>query len=202
MTRRPFLLGLTGSIAMGKSTTAAFFVEAGIPVWDADAAVHRLYAAGGGGAAALRGVAPQAVSGGEVDRARLREAATADPGLLPHIEAAVHPLVAEDRAAFLRHHEGEALIVLDIPLLFETGAECWLDGVLVVSAPPEVQRARALPRPVFSEAAYAAILARQTPDAEKRAKADFVIETDKGLEAARRDVLSVIEAIRKGRANA
>ena len=133
---RPYRLGLTGSVGMGKSTTARLFAEAGVPVWDADAAVHRLYAAGGAGAAAVAGLAPQAVAGGAVDRDRLRDAIIADPGLLARIEARVHPLVAADREAFAAAHAGADVVVFDIPLLFETGGERGLDGVLVVTAPP------------------------------------------------------------------
>jgi dephospho-CoA kinase len=196
--RRPFRLGLTGSVGMGKSTTAALFAEAGVPVWDADAAVHRLYAAGGAGAAAIAGLAPQAVAEGAVDRERLRDAIIADPGLLAQIEARVHPLVAADRAAFAAAEAGANVVVFDIPLLFETGAERGLDGVLVVTAPEAVQRARVLERPGMTPQAFAHILARQMPDAEKRARADFVIETHRGVEAARADVLALLARIRAG----
>lgn len=188
-------LGLTGSIGMGKSTTAELFSEAGVPVWDADAAVHRLYSAGGAGASALDGIAPAAIRDGAVDRASLRSAILDDDSLLSRIEAAIHPLVAADRAAFLAEHGGRPLVVLDIPLLYETGAEAGLDRVLVVSAPAAVQRARVLDRPGMTEAALEAIMARQMPDAEKRRRADFVIETDRGIEAARTDVLSLIERL-------
>jgi dephospho-CoA kinase len=192
----PYRLGLTGSIGMGKSTTAGLFAEAGVPVWDADAAVHRVYAAGGAGAAALAPLVPAAVAGGAVDRDRLRQAVVADPGLLAQIEARVHPLVAADRRAFLAANVRADIVVLDIPLLYETGAEREVDGVLVVSAVPEVQRARVLARPGMTEEALGRILKRQLPDAEKRARADFVIETDRGLEAARADVLSLLARIR------
>lgn len=195
---RPYLLGLTGSIGMGKSTTARLFAEAGVPVWDADAAVHRLYARGGAGAAAIGSLAPGTIVGRAVDRDRLRAAILADPELLGRIEAAVHPLVAADRAAFLKAQADAPLVLFDIPLLYETGAEAWLDGVVVVSAPEAVQRTRVLARPGMSEAALARILSRQTPDAEKRARADFVIETDKGVDAARAAVTSVIERLGGG----
>ncbi len=198
MTARSYRLGLTGSIGMGKSTTARLFAEAGVPVWDADAAVHRLYRRGGGGAAAIAPLVPAAVVDGAVDRDRLRAAVLADPGLLARIEAAVHPLVAADRAAFLAAEAGAPLVLLDIPLLYETEAEAWLDGVLVVTAPAGVQRARVLGRPGMTEAALDRILARQTPDAEKRARADFVIETDKGVEAARVAVQGLIERLGGG----
>jgi dephospho-CoA kinase len=199
---RPYRLGLTGSVGMGKSTTAALFAKAGVPVWDADAAVHRLYAEGGAGAGAIAGLAPQAVSGAVVDRDRLRDAIIADPGLLARIEARVHPLVAADREAFAAAHADADILLFDIPLLFETGGEAGLDAVLVVTAPEAVQRARVLARPGMTPAALARILARQTPDAEKRARADFIIETGRGVEAARADVLALLARIRAGRANA
>lgn len=195
--RRPYLLGLTGSIGMGKSTTARLFAEAGVAVWDADAVVHRLYAPGGGGAAALAEVAPQAVKGDAIDRPRLRELTLADPSLLTRIEARIHPLVAADRAAFVAAQGAAPLLVLDIPLLYETGADWALDGVLVVSAAAESQAARVLARPGMTEAAFRAILARQVPDAEKRARADFVIETDQGIEAARAEVQALIARLKE-----
>jgi dephospho-CoA kinase len=187
---------------MGKSTTAALFAEAGVPVWDADAAVHRIYDAGGGGAAALVALAPRAVRGDAVDREMLRQAVTDDPALLAAIEARVHPFVAADREAFVAAHPEADLLLFDIPLLFETGADAWLDAVLVVSAPADVQRARVLARPGMTAAMLERILARQMPDREKRARADFVIETDKGVEAARADVLSLLARIRERRAHA
>ena len=195
--RRPYLLGLTGSIGMWKSTTARLFAEAGVAVWDADAVVHRLYAPGGGGAAALAEVAPQAVKGDAIDRPRLRELTLADPSLLTRIEARIHPLVAADRAAFVAAQGAAPLLVLDIPLLYETGADWALDGVLVVSAAAESQAARVLARPGMTEAAFRAILARQVPDAEKRARADFVIETDHGIEAARAEVQALIARLKE-----
>ncbi|HMQ92068.1 MAG TPA: dephospho-CoA kinase [Amaricoccus sp.] len=202
MSQGPFRLGLTGSIGMGKSTTAGFFAEAGVPVWDADAAVHRLYAPGGGGGAALADLAPQAIREGAVDRDALREAIARDPALLPAVEARIHPLVAADRARFLAAHADAELVLLDIPLLYETGAEAGLDAVLVVTAPRAVQRERVLARPGMDEAALAAILARQLPDAEKRARADFILDTSEGLEAARDRVLSLIAEIREERRHA
>jgi dephospho-CoA kinase len=202
MSREPYLLGLTGSIGMGKSTTARLFAEADIPVWDADAAVHRLYAQGGGGAEALAELVPDAIGGGAVDRAALREAILADPGLLAQVEARIHPLVARDRGGFVERYRTRDLIVFDIPLLYETGAEAWLDGVLVVTAPEAVQRARVLERPGMSEAALWQILARQVPDDVKRARADFVIETDAGIEPARRAVRALADSIRRERTRA
>ncbi|MFO1209050.1 MAG: dephospho-CoA kinase [Amaricoccus sp.] len=193
----PYRLGLTGSIGMGKSTTAGFFAAAGVPVWDADAVVHGLYAPGGGGAAALAALVPQAIADDAVDRERLREAVLADPALLQRIEARIHPLVAADRTAFLARHRDADVVLLDIPLLFETGATADVDGVLAVTAPSAVQRARVLARPGMTAAALERILARQMPDAAKVARADFVIDTGRGLDAARAAVLSLLERIRK-----
>ena len=191
------VLGLTGSIGMGKSTTAAMFAEAGVPVWDADAAVHRLYAAGGEGSRAIARLVPDAVTQSGTDRAKLRAAIMADPGLLPQVEAAIHPLVAADRAVFLdeARSEGAPLVLCDIPLLYETGAETWLDSVAVVSAPADVQRDRVLARPGMTEQAFAAILAKQLPDAEKRKRADFVIDTGQGLGPVRRQVAGIIAGL-------
>lgn len=176
---RPLILGLTGSIGMGKSTTAAMFAEEGVPVWDADAAVHRLYEAGGAGAAAIAALCPQAVVGGAVDRDRLKRWIATEPSALGQVESAIHPLVAKDRAEFIAGAAttGAPLILLDIPLLFETGADSLVDATVVVSAPAGVQRARVLARPGMSEAQLELMLARQMPDAEKRARATHVIET-------------------------
>ncbi|PJA60785.1 MAG: dephospho-CoA kinase [Rhodobacterales bacterium CG_4_9_14_3_um_filter_71_31] len=194
------VVGLTGSIGMGKSTVAQAFADAGAAVWDADAAVHALYAPGGAGARAVARLAPQAVGADGVDRAALRAAALADPGLLARIEAAVHPLVAADRAAFLAaaRDAGAAVAVCDVPLLFETGAEADFDAVVVVSAPADAQRARVLARPGMTPQALAAILSRQTPDAEKRARADFVIDTGKTVEAAQAQARAVLAALNGG----
>lgn len=180
---------------MGKSTTAALFAEAGVPVWDADDAVHRLYAAGAAGAEAVARLAPEAVGPQGVDRSRLREAIARDPGLLARIEEVIHPLVAADREAFVAANADAPLVVLDVPLLFETGAETAFDAVLVVTAPASVQRARVLARPGMNEEMLAAIRARQMPDAEKRRRADFVIRTDEGIDRARDAVLSVMRNI-------
>lgn len=170
------LLGLTGSIGMGKSTTAGMFRDEGVPVWDADAAVHRLYAKDGAAVPAIKHAIPQAVVDGAVDRMILKQCIAADPALIERIESIVHPLVAADRAAFLARQDAP-LVVFDIPLLFETGAETWLDSVLVVTAPPAVQKQRVLARGQMDAAMFARIRARQMPDAEKRGKADHVIAT-------------------------
>lgn len=193
------VLGLTGSVGMGKSTTAAMFGDAGVPVWDADAAVHRLYGPGAAGSAALVKLVPRAVGTAGTDRSELRAAILADPGLLARIEAAIHPLVAADRTAFLdrTRAEGHQLVLCDIPLLYETGAERWLDRVAVVTAPAEVQRARVLSRPGMTEQALAAILAKQLPDAEKTERADFVIDTGQGLEPVRRQVARIVAELRQ-----
>ncbi|NGQ91147.1 dephospho-CoA kinase [Rhodobacter sp. HX-7-19] len=190
-----FRLGLTGSIGMGKSTTAALFRDEGIPVWDADAAVHRLYAPGGAAVAPLAALCPAALRDGGIDRAALKDWIAADPGALARIEAVVHPLVAADRAAFLQAARAD-IVVLDIPLLFEKGSESEMDATLLVTAPPEVQRARVMARPGMTEAQFNAILARQMPDAEKRARATHIIET-LDPESARAAVRALIAHIRK-----
>lgn len=171
-----FRLGLTGSIGMGKSTTAGFFAKAGIAVWDADAAVHRLYAPGGAAAAVLEPHFPASVRDGAVDRGTLKAALAADPAALKVLEALVHPLVASDRAAFLATATSD-IVVLDIPLLFEKGTEAECDATLLVTAPPAVQRARVLARPGMTEDQFRLILSRQMPDAEKRFRATHVVET-------------------------
>lgn len=191
----PFRLGLTGSIGMGKSTTAAMFAAEGVPVWDADEAVRRLYAPGGAAAAALQRALPGAIAAdSSVDRAALKALISADPAVLQRLNAIVHPLVAADRAGFLAAARAD-VVLLDIPLLYETGAESGCDAVVVVSAPPEVQKARVLARQTMSEAMFETILARQMPDAEKRARADYVIETT-SMDSARAAVKDVLADIR------
>lgn len=195
MTGKPLILGLTGSIGMGKSTVAAMFADMGVPVFDADAAVHRLQGAGGRLVAAIEKLHPGTTGPGGVDRAKLSAAVLGNPVALRALEALVHPAVGEDRAAFLRHHADAPLVVFDVPLLFETGGERHVDKTVVVSAAPDVQRARVLARPGMTEAKFAAILARQTPDAEKRARADFVIATDVPLEQTRAQVNALITCL-------
>jgi len=193
--KRPFVIGLTGSIGMGKTTTARMFGEAGVPVWDADAAVHRLYSPGGAAADAIRKLRPGAVRNGAVDREALKAWIAQDPSALPAIEAVVHPLVAADRARFLAACEND-IAVIDVPLLFETGAEQQVDAVVVVSAPEDVQRERVLSRRSMDKDTFATILQKQLPDAEKRSRADYVIET-RSLEGARAGVQSVLDDIRE-----
>lgn len=193
---RPTIIGLTGSIGMGKSTTAAMFAEAGAAVWDADAAVHRLYAPGGRAVEPIRALRPEAVKNGRVDREALKAWIRSDPDALARIEAVVHPLVAADRAAFIENTKAD-IVVLDIPLLFESGAENEVDIVVVATAPEEVQRERVLARDRMDPATLETILRNQMPDAEKRARADYLIETV-DMEAARAQVRKVIDAVRKG----
>jgi dephospho-CoA kinase len=189
------VLGLTGSIGMGKSTTAKMFAEAGVPVHDSDEAVHRLYA--GKAAPLIEAEFPGVVVDGVVDRKRLAEIVLKDREAIKRLEAIVHPLVRADADAFLaRHHEaGAKLAMLDIPLLFETGGRDRVDRVVVVTAPGEVQRERVLARPGMTVEKFEAILARQVPDAQKRAMADYVIDTGRGMEAARHQVAAVIADI-------
>lgn len=196
-----FRLGLTGSIGMGKSTTASMFADAGCAVWDADAAVHRLYTPGGAAVAPLRAAFFDAIDAtGAVSRDRLRQIISADPTVLRRIEEIVHPLVQQDRAAFAAAH-ADAICVFDIPLLFENGAETEMDAVACVSVAPEVQRKRVLARGTMSEDQFAQILAKQMPIAEKRARSDYVIETDT-LEHARARVQDVMADIERRLADA
>lgn len=196
-----FRLGLTGSIGMGKSTTAQMFADEGIPVWDADATVHRLYAPGGAAALALGTALPGSLdAAGGVDRAALKTMIAADPAVLDRLNAIVHPLVSADRAEFLAASTAD-IVLLDIPLLYESGLEKNCDAVAVVTAPPQVQRARVLDRDTMTPAMFETILARQLPDAEKRARADYVIET-LTLEAARAAVKDVLADIRRRIRNA
>jgi dephospho-CoA kinase len=190
-----FILGLTGSLGMGKSTTARFFAEEGVPVHDADAVVHRLY--DGEAAAAIEAAFPGTTVGGRVDRDKLAARVLGDAAALKRLEAIVHPLVyeAEQRLLAEARAGGEKVAVLDIPLLFETGGEKRVDAVVVVSAPPEVQRSRVLQRPGMSVEKLDAILAKQMPDEEKRRRADFVVDTSRGLEPARAQVRAILDAV-------
>lgn len=191
----PVVLGLTGSIGMGKTTTAAMFAAEGVPVWDADEAVRRIYAPGGAGAAALGDIAPGAVTEeGAIDRAALKAALAESPALLDRIEAAIHPLVAEDRVAFLAKNAEAPVVLLDIPLLFETGGDRLVDRIVVVSTDEQTQRHRVLARPGMDAASFDRLLSRQVPDAVKRARADHVIRTD-DLETARRAVRDLLDKI-------
>jgi dephospho-CoA kinase len=188
---KPFVIGLTGSIGMGKSETARLFAAEGVPVFDADAAIHALYA--GEAAAMIEAAYPGTTRNGAVDRAALAQAVAGDPAALARLEGLMHPLVAERRDDFL---EGATapIVVLDIPLLLETGLK--VDAVVVASAPPDVQRQRVLARPGMSEAKFNALLARQMSDAEKRSQADYVVMTDKGLDHAREQVKMILADIR------
>ncbi|MBZ9989678.1 dephospho-CoA kinase [Mesorhizobium sp. BH1-1-5] len=186
------VLGLTGSIGMGKSATAKMFAEAGVPVHDSDETVHRLYS--GKAAPLVEAAFPGTTQAGVVDRVKLAGKVLGDPAALKQLEAIIHPLVRADADAFLAKHRaaGAPLAVLDIPLLFETGGRGRVDKVVVVTAPPEIQRARVFARPGMSEEKFASILAKQVPDAEKRRQADFIIDTGHGFEAARKAVEAVI----------
>jgi dephospho-CoA kinase len=189
-----FIIGLTGSIAMGKTTTARLFAEEGVPVHDADAAVHRLYE--GEAAGLIEAAFPGSTRNGRVDRAVLGKQVVGDPPALRRLEEIVHPLVRNAEKKFLRDAEiaGARIAVLDIPLLFETGGDSRADATVVVSAPPEVQRARVLERGVSPER-LDALLARQMPDAEKRRLADFVVDSAQGVEHARAQVRQILAAV-------
>jgi dephospho-CoA kinase len=192
-----FILGLTGSVGMGKSATARLFSEHDVPVHDADAVVHKLYE--GEAVAAIERAFPGTTSNGRVDRGKLAARVLGDPAALAQLEAIVHPLVraAEDALVREARARDEKLVVLDIPLLFETGGEKRVDAVVVVSAPAETQRARVLARPGMTIEKLEAILAKQIPDAEKRRRADFVVDTSQGIEAAREQVRAILQAIAK-----
>lgn len=187
------LLGLTGSIGMGKSTTAQMFRDEGIPVWDADAAVHELYAKGGAAVPPIQAALPEAIVDGEVSRDRLKEMIAEDLSVMGKLEEIVHPLVAQHRQSFLDNTDGP-LVVLDIPLLFETSAQDWLSSVLVVTTSPEDQRKRVMARPGMTADQFDRILSRQMPDAEKRARADHIIETQ-SLDGAREAVRELISEL-------
>ncbi len=189
-------LGLTGSIGMGKSTTAQMFRDLGVPVWDADATVHRLYAAGGAAIGPVSSLVPDAIRDGAIDRDRLKSALKTDPDLLNRLESVVHPLVAADRARFIAEHANAPLIVLDIPLLFETGGAAAVDAVAVVTTDADTQKSRVMARPGMTQTLFDQIMSRQTPDAEKRARADHLIETNT-LENTRARVAELVQQLTK-----
>jgi len=201
MAERPFLIGLTGSIGMGKSETAKLFTRLGIPVYDSDAAVHRLYEPGGGAVEKIAQAFPSSVSDGRVDRAALSTLLAGDEAAFKRLEAIVHPLVADEQRKFMEQaaRDGADMVVQDIPLLFETGGHARMDAVVVVSAPAELQRKRVLERPGMTAEKLDQILSRQMPDEEKRAKAHFVVETDKGLEHAFEQIKSIVAALKAKR---
>jgi len=190
-----FVLGLTGSVGMGKSTAAQFFREEGVPVHDADAAVHRLYE--GEAVAPLETAFAGTTENGKVDRIKLANRVLGDRAALLRLEEIVHPLVRKEEERFLAQAEkaGAAVAVLDIPLLFETGGEARCDAVVVVTAPPDVQRTRVMARPGMTMEKFEAILAKQMPDAEKRARADFVVDSGQGFDAARQQVREILAQI-------
>lgn len=192
---RPVVLGLTGSVGMGKSTVARMFEALGVPVFDADAVVHRLQAPGGALVAPIEAAFPGSTGPRGVDRKRLGAAVFAHPDALARLEAIVHPAVRAARREFLRDHAGAKLVVLDIPLLFETGGVDAVDAVLVVSASPAVQRERVLARPGMTAERFADILAKQLPDADKRARADHVIDTGRSLAETRAEVARLVEKL-------
>ena len=190
-----FVLGLTGSLGMGKTTTARFFAEAGVPVHDADAVVHRLYE--GEAVLAIEAAFPGTTAGGKVDRGKLGARVLDDTAALRRLEAIVHPLVtqAEERFMAAARAAGAKIVVIDVPLLLEHGGDRRTDAVVVATAPADVQRARMLERPGMTPEKFAAILARQMPDAKKRERADFVVDTSQGLEAARAQVQDILRAV-------
>jgi dephospho-CoA kinase len=188
---KPFVIGLTGSIGMGKSETGRLFAEQGVPVFDADAAIHDLYA--GAAAAMIEAAFPGSTKGGVVDRAALSKAVAGDAGALARLEGLMHPLVADRRAEFLAKTDAP-IVLLDIPLLLETGTR--VDAVVVATAPETVQRERVLARPGMSEGKFAALKARQMSDAQKRAQAHYLVVTDKGLDHAREQVKMILADVR------
>ena len=192
------LVGLTGSIGMGKSTVGDMFRKLGIPVYDADAEIHKLYARGGAGVEPIRAAFPDAVVDDQVDRQRLSKLVVGNDAEIERLEKVIHPLLAEGRAAFFEkaEKEGHTLVVLDIPLIFETGGEGRVHKIVVVSAPDHVQRERVLARPDMMEEKFEAILARQVPDAVKREKADFVINTDCSKEETFAQVKKLVEQLK------
>jgi dephospho-CoA kinase len=196
---RPFILCLTGSLGMGKSRTASFFAEEGIPVHDADAAVHALYA--GEAAPLIESAFPGTTSDGKVDRSKLAAQVVGNAAALARLEAIVHPLVAKARDIFIAQAQSRnaPVILLDVPLLFETGGERHCDAVVVVSAPPDIQRRRAFERPGMTEEKFAALVGKQVPDAQKRRRADFIVDSSQSFDHARAQVRDILRAIAKMR---
>jgi dephospho-CoA kinase len=190
---RPFVLCLTGSLAMGKSTAAKFFAECGVPVHDSDAVVHALYE--GEAVALIEAAFPGATTGGKVDRAKLAGMVVNDRAALARLEAIIHPLVTASRDKFLAQAQGASVVVVDIPLLFETEAQSQCDAVVVVSAPAEHQRRRALDRPGMTGEKFEALLAKQLPDAEKRHRADFVVDSSQGFDHTRGQIRDILRAV-------
>jgi len=192
------ILGLTGSIGMGKSATAALFAEEGVPVYDADAMVHALYEPGGAAVAPVSAAFPGVEQNGAINRDALSRAVIGKPEEIRKLEMIVHPLVRQGQTEFLKRHlaDGAKFVVLDIPLLLEGGGERYCDAVVVVSAPPDLQRARVLARPGMSPDKLDQILSKQMPDAEKRKRADFIINTSFGVEDARVQIRAVLDALR------
>lgn len=200
-TRRPIHVGLTGSIGMGKSETARMFAQLGVPVYDADAAVHRLYQAGGAAVEPIGTAFPGTVKDDAIDRVELSKRVTGDHAATQRLQAIVYPLMADERRKFLENAEknGADIVVFDIPLLFETSGEGNMDAVVVVSAPSHIQRQRVLARPGMTEEKFDYLHSRQMPDEEKRAKAHFVVVTDKGLEHAFEQVKMILTELRERR---
>ena len=192
------IIGLTGSIGMGKSTTAEMFRAEGCPVFDADAAVHALYAKGGKAVPIIRAVFPDAIKDGAVNRAVLGDYMRADPLELKVLESFIHPLVSEAREAFFAGHKDADIVVMDVPLLFETGLDKAVHKIVVVTAPAEVQRQRVMAREGMTAELFDSLLSRQMPDAEKRKRAQFLIFTDRGLESAREQVQEILTELRSG----
>jgi dephospho-CoA kinase len=190
-----FVLGLTGSVAMGKSTTARFFADEGVPMHDADSVVHRLYE--GDAVPVIEAAFPGTTTGGKVDRVKLGSRVMGDLSALRQLETIVHPMVQDAEARFLAEAEakGAPVVLLDIPLLFETGGDGRVDAVVVATAPPEVQRARVLERPGMTEQKLQAMLARQMPDSEKRRRADFIVDTSRGFDDARAQVQEILRKV-------
>jgi dephospho-CoA kinase len=196
---RPFIICLTGSLGMGKSRTASFFAEAGVPVHDSDAAVHALYE--GEAVPPIEQAFPGVTTDGKVDRTKLGARVLGDAAALARLEAIIHPLVSAARDRFLEQASasGAKVVVLDVPLLFETGAQRGCDAVVVVSAPADVQRRRAFDRPGMTEEKFAALVGKQMPDAEKRRRADFIVDSSQSFDHARAQVRDILQAVAKMR---